>query len=134
MTFTAIRIVDCAAPIVLEVLRDARSLAAWNPALGTLRPSDRHAVVGRSYRTVIRGVLPAVVTFTRIDEIIVDYRMNAFGAEESGSWIVEPLGEARARVTHSFTHKGALLDLFRRSFAPVASRRLDRLVREFLVT
>lgn len=130
MTFTATRHINHPAPTLLAILRDARTLATWNPALSPLRPADRTVVVGRPYRTLIRGVLPAVITFTRADETTIEYRMRALGAEERGSWLVEPIEDTRSRVTHTFTHSGRLLTALRRNFAPVAPWRLERLEHE----
>ncbi|MBF4461750.1 MULTISPECIES: hypothetical protein [unclassified Rathayibacter] len=127
MTFAATRIIPGSIPTVLAVLRDARTLATWNPALGPLRPADQTVVTGRPYKTVIRGILPAVVVFTHADDALVEYRMRGAGAEERGRWLLERITDQESRVTHTFEHTGPLLSMLRRSFTPVANWRLERL-------
>ncbi|WP_146234099.1 MULTISPECIES: SRPBCC domain-containing protein [unclassified Curtobacterium] len=127
---TAERRIAVSPAVVVRVLSDARSLAAWNPALGPIRPADARVVVGRPYRTVIRGFLPAVVTFTRVDETAVEYRLEGAGAQETGRWLIDRTADGASVVTHAFEHAGALLVVFRRAFVLVADWRLERLDHE----
>ncbi len=129
MTYRDSIVVDAAHEAIVDVLRDLDMLAEWNPALGRLRETGR-AAVGRTYHTRIRGVVPARIEFTAITRDRVDYRMTASGAQEVGSWVLDPEHAGRTRVSHVFTHSGGLLSLMAPAFADVAQRRVTRLAAE----
>ncbi|WP_067198373.1 hypothetical protein [Microbacterium sp. XT11] len=99
----------------------------WNPALGEAANADRSAVVGGTYRTRIRGVVPAELVYEQIDATTVRYVLRSCGMSESGIWRAVDVDGGRTEVTHSFTHHGALLRAMRRSFEPVALWRVTRL-------
>lgn len=113
---------------IVEVLCDLGELDTWNPALGPIR-ADGPARTGQVYRTRIRGVVPARIEFTTIGRHRVDYRMTALGNAEEGSWQLAPEPEG-VRVTHAFTHSGAILSLMAPAFAEVAGWRTGRLAAE----
>jgi len=130
MTFSAERTIHASASDVVAVLRDVRTLAAWNPALRPLRPADPDAVIERRYRTAVRGLLPATVVFTRLEPSVVEYRLRGGGAEERGRWLLAAAEGGEVRVTHSFEHTGVLLRALRGSFTTVAQWRVERLESE----
>lgn len=130
MTFTGTRLLAASPSYVLASLVDVRRLSTWNPALAPVRSADEQAVVGRVYRTKVKGLVPATIVFDRIAEGGLEYEMNALRSGEIGRWSWKAEATGCTRVTHSFEHRGVLLGAIPHAFDQVAGWRLDRLAEE----
>lgn len=127
MNFTATRVITATSGDVLRTLEDIRTLASWNPAIGAIESNDARAVVGKQYRTRLRGTVTATIVFEQIVDGSVRYRMDALGSSETGSWTWTETMPNCTSVTHSFTHDGFLINLMSHAFEQVPSWRLERL-------
>lgn len=115
---------------VRAVLVDVGGVAAWNPAFSRMS-AEGSAVVGRAYPVTVRGILPGEVRYLKIGERRIETSWTFPGFAERSEWLLEPVAGG-TRVTHSFTHTGAVAALLSRGFATAAALRLGRLREEVL--
>jgi hypothetical protein len=101
-----------------------------NPALGSFGEGDARVIIGKRYRTRIRGIVSASIVFDELEEGRLRYRMHALGSTERGAWSWSSLGPERTRVTHVFDHHGFLINLMSAAFEQVPNWRLGRLAAE----
>lgn len=127
MNFSATRTVNATSADIRRTLEDVRLLATWNPAIGRLRTEDTTAVVGKPYRTRLRGAVTATITFEQIADTMVRYRMDALGSSEKGTWSWAENVPGRTTITHAFEHEGFLINMMSHAFEQVPSWRLGRL-------
>ena len=127
VSYSASTVIAAPRAQLMLLLRRVDQLPRWNPAISAVRTRDIEAVTGRAYPAVIRGLLPATLTYDRQTSTEVAYTLSGLGASEAGRWTLVEESPGRTRVIHEFEHRGALLHLLRANFAPVAAWRVGRL-------
>lgn len=102
-------------------------LPSWNPAISSVRTTERVAQVGTPYDVRIRKVISARLTVVSATPTGLHYRLAGPGFEEIGSWSLRAVGRSHTAVTHEFQHGGVLLSLMNGAFEHVAAWRVARL-------
>ncbi|PXA63895.1 hypothetical protein CVS29_17985 [Arthrobacter psychrochitiniphilus] len=121
-----------AAPInrVHAVVCDVSRINEWNPAVTSIENYDSAAIAGKQYRAYVRSKFPVTLVYQDTSLSSVRFTISGLAAQESGAWILRKVSKSHTEVTHTFTHRGALLWLLRHAFSQVPEWRLKRLGEE----
>lgn len=130
MRYTASGLAAADPVSVRRVLLDVSSAPAWNPAFSSVRAAGKAAHAGSAYRVTIRGLVPARLVVDVVQDHLFDYRLEALGSRERGSWSWAAVEPGVTRVSHAFEHEGLVAELLRPAFEPVAGWRVGRLCAE----
>lgn len=124
---TETRTVNAPIAALRDILLAAPKLPEWNPAFVRLTGAS-YAAEGSAYELeTIRG-LRGILTYTHVQERIIEFSWNIPMLTETGIWNLIEDGRGCTMVTHTVQRGGPLALVLAHTLQTLPRLRLDRLV------